>query len=210
MVPFEVGTGFLLASVALALAPGPDNLFVLTLSALHGRRAGLFVVLGLCTGLLLHIGAVALGLAAIIQTSPATFLLLKFIGAAYLLWLAWGAFRAGTAKVDRGEMEPLTPLQLYPRGIVMNVTNPKVGVFFLAFLPQFVDSARGPVALQIVVLGLLFIVATLVVFGAVAVGAGSLSAWFHRSPSVEIGLNRLAALIFVALALRLTLTPVVA
>lgn len=206
MIPFDVGAGFFLASVALALAPGPDNLFVLTMSALHGRRAGLLVVAGLCTGLLVHVSAVALGLAAVVMASPAALLAIKLAGAAYLIWLAWGAFRTGAAEDGAPLVPSLSAGQLYIRGIVMNVTNPKVGIFFLAFLPQFVAEARGPIASQVVVLGLLFILSTVLVFGAVASGAGSLSDWFRRTPRVGIWLNRAAGIVFVALALRLVLT----
>ena len=205
MIPVEVATAFFAASVALALAPGPDNLFVLTLSALHGRVAGWIVVLGLCTGLLVHISAVALGLAALVLASPTAFLVIKFVGAGYLLWLAWGAFRAGAAGAGDSKVEQLPAGALYLRGIVMNVTNPKVGLFFLAFLPQFVDAGRGPVALQVGQLGLLFILATALIFGAIAWGAGALSDWFGRSPVVEVWLNRVAGVVFVALAVRLAL-----
>ena len=136
----EVLVVFFTASVLLGLAPGPDNIFVLTQSALHGRFAGFVVVLGLCTGLMVHTVAVAVGVAAVFQTSALAFTVLKAVGAAYLLYLAWQAFRAGTATLKgRGNGETGL-LRLYGRGIVMNVTNPKVAIFFLAFLP----SVRGP------------------------------------------------------------------
>lgn len=193
------------ASLLLALTPGPDNLFVLTQAAVHGRAAGLLVTLGLCTGLFAHTAAVALGVAALLAASPVAFTVLKTVGAAYLLWLAWGAFRAGASTVAGDGSRALRPGQLYRRGIVMNVTNPKVSLFFLAFLPQFADPEHGPVAPQLVVFGGAFLVATLLVFGGVAVAAGMLGDWLRQRPGAQRALNRLAGLVFVALAARLVL-----
>ncbi|ROR32573.1 LysE family translocator [Inmirania thermothiophila] len=193
---------FFAASVLLALAPGPDNLFVLAQSAQHGARAGLLVTLGLCTGLLVHTGAVALGLAALLAASTAAFTALKLAGAAYLLWLAWQAWHAAHPAATPALAGPRRRA-LYLRGIVMNVTNPKVTLFFLAFLPQFADPARGPVAPQVLALGALFILATILVFGAVALLAGGIGAWLRRTPRAGLALNRLSALLFAGLALRL-------
>ncbi|MEK9723270.1 MAG: LysE family translocator [Rhodospirillaceae bacterium] len=206
MIPAPETLGlFFLAAVALALAPGPDNIFVLTQSALHGRRAGLFVTLGLCAGLLVHTAAVALGVAAVLAASPTAFLTLKLVGAGYLLYLAWMAFRAGATALD-GEAPPLTSSALFRRGIVMNVTNPKVAIFFLAFLPQFADTALGPVGVQIIVFGALFIAATLLIFGGVAWGAGFLGDFLRASPCVQRIMNAVAGVVFVGLAVRLIAT----
>ena len=196
---------FTSASLLLAVAPGPDNIFVLTQSMVRGWRVGLIVTLGLCTGLSVHTTAVALGVAALFQTSALAFNLLKFAGAAYLAYLAWGAFRAGAASLDNAGGEPLGPGRAYLRGIVMNVTNPKVSIFFLAFLPQFADPARGPLPVQIGVLGLIFIAATVLVFGSFSLLAGVIGNWFRRSPRAQRLLNRAAGLIFLALALKLAL-----
>ncbi|MAE66757.1 MAG: threonine transporter RhtB [Phycisphaeraceae bacterium] len=198
---------FLAASILLALAPGPDNIFVLTQSALHGRNAGLVVTLGLCTGLLAHSAAVALGIAAIVQASVIAFTTIKYVGAAYLLYLAWQAIRARATEPSAESGSNAGAEGLYWRGIIMNVTNPKVSIFFLAFLPQFVDPARGYVIVQILLLGGLFIVATVVVFGSVALLAGSISDWFTRSERVQVILNRIAAVVFIGLALKLVTSP---
>jgi threonine/homoserine/homoserine lactone efflux protein len=206
MIPFEILALFFAASVALALAPGPDNIFVLTQSALHGRLAGVLVTLGLCTGLLVHTTAVALGVAAIFRTSALAFNLLKGVGAAYLLYLAWQAFRAGGADVSSQADVSLSGGKLYARGIVMNVTNPKVAIFFLAFLPQFADPSRGALALQMLMLGAVFMLATLIVFGAIAWAAGYLGDWLKRSRRAQVAMNRIAATVFVGLALRLALS----
>lgn len=205
MLDGQVIAVFFIASLMLGLAPGPDNLFVLTQSALQGRAAGLLVTAGLCTGLLVHTTAVAVGVAALVQSSLFAFNLLKFIGAAYLLYLAWQAFCAASERAQRTGGGELRPARLYVRGIIMNVTNPKVSIFFLAFLPQFVDPGNGPVVAQIIQLGALFIAATILVFGAVSLLAGSLGRWLHRSDAARKFLNRLAGCIFLGLAVRLAL-----
>lgn len=203
MIPADALAAFFAASLALGIAPGPDNLFVLTQATLHGARAGLIVMLGLCTGLLFHTAAVTLGLAALIQASSVAFAALKSAGAAYLLWLAWQAWRADGATMAQAP-RALSAGQCYRRGIAMNAANPKVSLFFLAFLPQFADPARGPLAPQLVVLGGVFIIATLLVFGAIALAGARLGKWLARIPGTQTWLNRFAAAILVGLAARLT------
>jgi threonine/homoserine/homoserine lactone efflux protein len=203
MIPFEVIITFFAASVLLALAPGPDNIFVLTQSALHGRTAGIVVTFGLCTGLIVHTLAVALGVAVIFQASAVAFTALKLFGAGYLLYLAWQLFRASATKIEAARNNRLSYKQLYSRGIIMNVTNPKVSIFFLAFLPQFADPARGPIALQMILFGLMFMLATVLVFGSIAMLAGSLGEWLNRSARVQKTMNWLTGSVFVGLALKL-------
>ena len=203
----ETLLAFFGVSVLLALTPGPDNIFVLVQSAQRGWRAGMAVVLGLCAGLLVQTAAVALGLAAVFAASKLAFTLLKGCGAAYLAWLAWQAWRApavavGTGVPDTGAVVPGT-LRMVGRGMVMNLTNPKVLVFFLAFLPQFADPARGSVALQLMVLGLVFLLATGLVFGAIAYFSGGFGRLLQRSARAQTLLNRAAGLVFLGLALRL-------
>jgi len=203
MIGVEAAVPFFFASILLGLAPGPDNIFVLTQSSIYGRKAGLFVVFGLCTGLIVHTTAVALGIAAVLQTSAYAFTVLKLAGALYLLWLAWQAFRATSSHLVIKQENRRTLGQLYRRGIFMNVTNPKVSIFFLAFLPQFVDPEKGSVALQIVLLGGLFIVATLLVFGSISFVAGSLGERMGQSQRAQKILNRIAGTVFLLLAARL-------
>ena len=205
MIPIETLMAFFLASVLLALSPGPDNIFVLTQSALSGKLAGLAVTIGLCTGLIVHTLAVSLGVAVIFQTSAMAFTALKIFGAAYLLYLAWQAFRAAATQITPGQTSGRDYLKLYRRGIVMNITNPKASVFFLAFLPQFADPARGSLTLQLLCFGGIFIVATVLIFGAVAILAGSIRQWLFRSDKTQLVLNRIAGTIFVALALNLVI-----
>ncbi|MEN1728289.1 MAG: LysE family translocator [Pseudomonadota bacterium] len=206
MIPLETVAIFIGASVALAFAPGPDNIFVLTQSAMHGRKAGLLVTVGLCTGLLVHTAAVALGVAAIFQTSTLAFNVLKGIGALYLLYLAFQAFRASAAELEGGEQPALSSRALYGRGIIMNITNPKVAIFFLAFLPQFADPDLGSITIQMLMLGALFIIATLLVFGGIALFAGLLGDWLKGSAKAQIIMNRMAGTVFVALAIRLAVS----
>ena len=206
LVPADVLLLFISASIALALAPGPDNLFVLSQSALYGSRSGLLVTLGLCTGLLLHIAAATLGVAAIFQTSPLAFNLLKAVGAAYLVFLAVQAFKASAAGLEVRPHSGLDGRELYLRGIIMNVTNPKVALFFLAFLPQFTDGTRGSVARQMSLLGSFFMASTFLVFGAVACFAGYLGDRLQRSSAMQKALNRVAGSIILALAVRLLMT----
>jgi threonine/homoserine/homoserine lactone efflux protein len=194
---------FFASSLMLGLAPGPDNLFVMAQSAQHGRKAGLLVTLGLCTGLLVHTSAVAFGLAAVFRASEPAFTVLKFAGAAYLLYLAWQAFRATASDAGAALVGSIHVPRLYLRGIVMNVTNPKVSIFFLAFLPQFTDPSKGAIAPQVLLLGGIFILATILVFGAISFLAGTLGERFRRSAAAQKLLNRAAGTLFAGLALRL-------
>ncbi|WP_374657604.1 LysE family translocator [Phenylobacterium sp.] len=199
----EMLIAFVGASLVLAFIPGPDNIFVLTQAAMRGWKVGVSVTLGLCTGLLVHTALVAFGLAVIFQKSALAFTLLKFAGAAYLLYLAWGAFRAGPASIEGEALKPQPFWRLYLRGIVMNVTNPKVAIFFLAFLPQFITPAAGPFAPQVAVLGVVFIACSLFAFSLISVMAGVISARLMRSEKAQITMNRVASLIFVGLAAKL-------
>jgi threonine/homoserine/homoserine lactone efflux protein len=206
MLPIETSATFFLASFLLALAPGPDNIFVLTQSALRGRLAGLAVTLGLCTGLIVHTAAVTFGVAVIFQTSTVAFNVLKSLGACYLLYLAWKAFQASATSLAVGECSDLSSVKLYQRGILMNISNPKVSIFFLAFLPQFADPARGLLTLQMIFLGGIFIIATILVFGGIALLAGTLGEWLSCSLKTRQIMNRMAGGIFIGLALRLLTT----
>ncbi len=196
---------FFSTSVLLALSPGPDNLFVMTQAAQQGRKAGLLVTFGLCTGLLFHTAAVTFGLAALFKASAVAFTVLKFAGAGYLLYLAWQSFRAGAETGPTAAADRLNSAALYRRGIIMNITNPKVSIFFLAFLPQFADPAKGNLSLQFMLLGGLFIVSTIIVFGAISYLAGAFGDRFRQSAFAQRLLNRAAAGIFAGLAIKLAL-----
>jgi len=175
-------------------------------SALYGRKSGVFITLGLCTGLLVHTTAVALGVAAIFMVSLTTFTVLKLAGAAYLLYRAWSAFRATAASLDDDSQVLPGMSALYRRGIIMNLTNPKIAIFFLAFLPQFTNPNEGNMTGQLLLLGLVFILVALAIFISIASMAGFIATWLRGSARAQLILNRLAGLIFVGLALRLATT----
>lgn len=203
MPDLQTLASFFGVSIILGLSPGPDNLFVLLHAAVNGRKAGMLVVLGLCSGILLHTAAVTLGLAALFATSASAFAALKLLGAGYLVFLAWQSLRA-PAQADFGHASKgLNARQSYLRGILMNVSNPKVALFFLAFLPQFVDPGRGRVWLQTLCLGGVFIAATLLVFGTIAYFSATIGQRLRRSIRLQRTLHWGAALVFVVLAVRL-------
>lgn len=203
MIPLDVILVFVGVAIALAVVPGPDNIFVLTQSALNGRVAGLTITLGLASGLLVHTTAAAFGVAVLFQTSQTAFAVLKFAGAGYLLFLAWKAFSAGRASLEAEAQPPASTRALYLRGLIMNIANPKVTIFILAFLPQFIALERGSVIAQFYMLGGLMFLATLGVFGAIAFAAGTLGDWMKKSPAVQMWLNRMSGVVFVALAAKL-------
>ena len=205
MLPLDTVALFSLSAIALALVPGPDNIFVLTQSMTRGAKAGIAVTLGLMTGLVVHTTAVALGVAAIFQTSQLAFDILKYLGAAYLLYLAYLSFRDSSNLTLHAERNRLTFARLYRRGIFMNITNPKVSLFFLALLPQFADASRGSVTVQIFLLGGLFILSAFTVFSSISLLAAKISAWFVHTPKANAWLNRVAGGIFVVLASKLAL-----
>ncbi|WP_461537606.1 LysE family translocator [Spongorhabdus nitratireducens] len=203
MLSTETIITFLTTATLLSFIPGPDNIFVLMQSATMGRRSGIFVTLGLCTGLIVHTLAVAMGVAVIFQVSIVAFTALKVVGAAYLLYLAWGAFKASSTQLAEGSKKSVSNFALYKRGIIMNITNPKVAIFFMAFLPQFTDPAAGSVSVQMIMLGGLFIVAALASFSLIAVLSGSLKQLLTSSRRSQEMLNKVAGCVFIGLAAKL-------
>ena len=206
MLELQTIVMFVGASTLLALAPGPDILFVLTQSMSKGSRSGIVIALGLCSGLVFHTTAVALGIAVIFQTSLLAFTILKFVGAGYLLYLAYKAFKDARKSKLESDKSQLSLITLYKRGIFMNMTNPKVSIFFLAFLPQFTDPKVGNVTVQIFVLGALFMLSALVVFTLISLLAGRVGAWFSQTHNGEQILNRVAGTVFAGLAIKLALS----
>ncbi|MEJ2407001.1 MAG: LysE family translocator [Candidatus Thiodiazotropha sp.] len=204
MIPMELLLPYIAASTLLCLAPGPDNLFVLTHSARYGYRGGWQVILGLCTGLLVHTSLVAWGLAALLYAYPIALHLIQWAGALYLLVLAWQALFGDHSESPNQALET-RGIMLYRRGIIMNLSNPKISLFFLAFLPQFVANSSLPVAWQLMFLGGVFILITLLTFGSIAYLAGILGQWLNRSPGIRLWLDRISGLVFVAIALNLLL-----
>jgi threonine/homoserine/homoserine lactone efflux protein len=197
---------FTATSMLLAVAPGPDIIFVLTQSISNGRIAGIIITTGLCSGLIFHTAIVAFGISVILMTSPIAFNIIKHIGVAYMLYLAWNSFRASVSNINTDNKSGLSNGKLYRRGIIMNVSNPKVSIFFMAFLPQFTNPAKGSVTIQLISLGLIFIAATFIVFGAVSQMSGIIGGWIAKSEKGQLYLNRIAGSVFIALAVKLILT----
>ena len=192
---------FITASIVLSLVPGPDNLFVMSNSALKGWRIGLYTTLGLCTGLIGHTILVAIGVSVIFQTSAIAFNGLKIVGAFYLVYLAWLSIQNKELNLG-GASKNSSNRSYYFTGVVMNLTNPKVAIFFLVFLPQFVNSSSN-VTSQIFLLGLLFIFSALFVFTSIAYLSSFLEGVLKKSKTINKNLNLLAALIYIALAVNL-------
>ncbi|MCW8885578.1 MAG: LysE family translocator [Motiliproteus sp.] len=203
MIDANILAGFIVTCVLLDLAPGPDNLYVLAQSISSGFKAGFAVILGLCTGLVVHTFAVVVGIAALVQSSLLAFTVLKYLGAAYLIYLAWQAFRSGKQQISTGPGNGQPLFALYRRGILMSISNPKLLVFFLAFLPQFANPEQGSVALQLATLGGIFIVLALMVFSAISLLADRLGRYLGDSPQMMAWLNRVTGVVFVGLAFRL-------
>lgn len=196
---------FMLATLALNLTPGPDMLYVLGRSVGQGRRAGVVSALGIGAGILVHMAAVALGLSALLREVPAAYEAIRYAGAAYLLYLGVRTWmERGTVGHERGEA-PVPLWAVFRQGVVTNVLNPKVALFFLAFLPQFVDPARGEVGRQIVVLGLAFDLSGTAVNIAVALAAGWIGDRLRRSAKWARAQRAITGGVFVALAVRLAL-----
>ncbi|MDL2251728.1 LysE family translocator [Odoribacter sp. OttesenSCG-928-J03] len=188
--------GFLSAAVLLTLMPGPDILFVITQSITRGKKAGIVFALGLCTGLLVHIAAISLGISVLIKESPTAFFALKILGAAYLIYLGVKAFIARhqasfELSDQKGESQ-----KLYRKGILMNILNPKVILFFLAFLPQFVNTDSGNNVLQMCILGMIFILQAFVIFTLAALGASQIAGRLMENPKTALGVNVIVSIIY--------------
>ena len=193
---------FLVAAFALNIVPGPDMLYVIGRSVGQGRKAGIVSSLGVFIGCWVHILAAAFGIAALLRSSPVAFNLVRYAGAAYLIYLGIKMLAQKTDLASqRLEAESLGAI--FRQGAVTNVLNPKVAIFFLAFLPQFVDARRGNVVLQILLLGLIFNVGGTLVNLAVAYAGGTLGELLRRNQSIARLQRRFTGLIFVGLGLRL-------
>lgn len=193
---------FLIAAVLLTLAPGPDIIFVATKSLAQGARAGISVASGLCSGVFVHTALAAFGVSLIFSRSPLAFNLLKIAGTLYLLWLAFQAFRHRNDAVAQGsDAAPRSRFgELYRTGILMNVLNPKVALFFLALLPQFVAANAPRPWLEMLILGGIFSVQAFVVFTLVSLCAGTFFSTLNRRPGISKALNILTALVLLAIA----------
>lgn len=196
--------GFLSAALLITVSPGPDNLMVLSVGMSRGRRQGMVFGLGCALGCLSHTLLAAFGVGALIKASPLAFGGLKLLGGAYLIWLGIGALRSrGGARVDGAGLPDESLGRLFGKGLFANMINPKVVLFFLSFLPQFVVAERGDAAWQTAQLGVLFTFQAVVLFGLLGYFSGAVGAWINRTPSAAKWMDRVAGAIFVGLGLRL-------
>ena len=197
---------FALASFLLIVVPGPAVLYVVTRSIAQGRRAGLVSMLGVEAGGLVHVAAAAVGLSAIIASSATAFTVVKLAGAAYLISIGVRRLVAREEALPAATVAGRSAKRLFAQGVVVNVLNPKTAVFFLAFLPQFVDPARGTVTLQFLVLGLTFVAVAMISDGAYALAAGTAGDWLRGSERVRRWLGRFSGAVFVGLGVTAALT----
>jgi threonine/homoserine/homoserine lactone efflux protein len=197
---------FLGVSWALIIAPGPDMIYVITRGIAHGRRAGVLSAVGVVCGILVHTSAAALGLTLILQTSALAFLLVKYIGATYLIYLGIKTWWDKSI-LDLQTPSPLVNSRaLFWQGVLSNVLNPKIAIFFLAFLPQFVDKSSSQVTWQMVFLGLTFACFGLCFLLVVGYSSGTIGRWLTHRPQYTRSLQRFAGSILVGLGIRLVFT----
>lgn len=195
---------FLFAAVLITATPGPDNLMVLGMGMSKGRARGIVFGLGCALGCLSHTLLAVVGVSALIAASPLAFTALKWVGGAYLIWLGVQALRSSGSGRVAAEGVPEQPLRtLFLKGMFANAVNPKVVLFFLSFLPQFVVPAQGQVGLQLGLLGLVFTAQAAVLFGLLGYFAGSIGAWLNRRPRAGLWLDRIAGAVFVGLGLKM-------
>jgi threonine/homoserine/homoserine lactone efflux protein len=193
-----------MATFALAISPGPDNIFVLIQSMTNGKKYGLATVAGLMTGCLVHTTLLAFGVSAIIKGNPDIFNAIKIFGALYLLFLAVSVYRgSATISIKTNQKQTKSLSALFRKGFIMNVLNPKVTIFFLAFFPGFLFSDSMSTILQFYVLGGLFIAVSTVVFGGIAILSGGISDYLNENKQTGILFNWLQIIVFVGIALYL-------
>ncbi len=206
MLALDQTLAFLAAAVVLTLTPGPDNLMVLSTGLARGRRAGMAFGLGCGLGCLSHTLLAVLGVSALLAASPLAFGVLRLLGGAYLVWMGVQAWRhAGRVTLGAGSSSTASLGQLFGKGLLANAINPKVVLFFLAFLPQFVRPAQGAISTQLGLLGLVFTAQAALLFGLLGYFSGHVGAWLARRPEVGPWLDRLAGTLFIGLGLRLAL-----
>ncbi|MDO6743977.1 LysE family translocator [Tenacibaculum soleae] len=202
----EILISFVLATATLAFSPGPDNIFVLTQSIVHGKKYGLATVIGLMTGCIIHTTLVAFGVSEVIKQNPNLFFIIKVFGALYLLYIAYQVYKSD-AKIafSTENIVKKSTFELFKKGFWMNVLNPKVTIFFLAFFPQFLFSKTISTVVQFYVLGGLFIITSFLIFSTIAVLAGSISASIKKNTQIGVFLKWAQIVVFIAIAVLILL-----
>jgi threonine/homoserine/homoserine lactone efflux protein len=197
---------FVVAALVLLLTPGPAVLYIVTRSVEQGRVAGLVSALGVQAGTLVHVAAAALGLSALLVSSALAFNVVKYLGALYLIYLGARKLLGWDQAAEGRVLAPHTLRRLFSQGIIVNVLNPKAALFFLAFLPQFVDVSKGAVGFQILVLGLIFMTLGVVSDGLYALAAGTAGAWLKREARLLRAERYVSGSVFVGLGVTAALT----
>ena len=197
----EILISFIIAVSILAISPGPDNIFVLMQSVVHGKKYGLATITGLMTGCIVHTTFVAVGISAIIKENNTIFLVIKILGAVYLLYLAYKVITGGSEiSTSTKKIDKKTPFQLFKIGFIMNVLNPKVTLFFLALFPGFLFSEILPISLQFYTLGALFILVSFVIFSLIAILGGTISEKIKTSKNIGVWLQWMQVFVFIGIA----------
>jgi len=198
----ETLLSFALATSILAISPGPDNIFVLTQSFVNGRKFGLSAVFGLISGCLVHTTLLAFGVSAIIKESANLFFIIKLFGSIYLVYLAFQVFKSDSSIIlSENNIEKKTTRQLFKQGFIMNVLNPKVSIFFLAFFPGFLFSDSISTVIQFYVLGIIFMLVSLIIFSAIAILSGVISEKIKENKSIGLYLKWTQIVVFVLIAI---------
>jgi threonine/homoserine/homoserine lactone efflux protein len=206
MIPFNELMLFAGAALLMVLTPGPNMIYLISRSISQGHKAGVISLLGLIAGFLVHMFAAAIGLTALFLTVPLAYEVLKWAGALYLLWLAWLAIRPGAKSPFEAKDLPIdSTSKLFLMGFLTNVLNPKVAVFYLAILPQFISSEYGAVFFQSIVLGLTQIVMSFSVNLIIVFSAAGIASWFSHNPTWLAVQRYFMGFVLGALALRLAL-----
>jgi len=192
---------FLIASIALTISPGPDILYVLTQSISNGKKYGIATAAGLVSGILVHTTLIALGISAVLKQSELIFTFIKIVGACYLLWIAFQVYKAPASITFSNENRPRKSVgSLFKQGFVMNVLNPKVTLFFLAFFPGFINESLGNVTQQIYLLGFLFMLQAFLIFSFVSIVADQLTVFIRTNQKFALFLKWLQIVVFVGIA----------
>ncbi|MGF1731598.1 LysE family translocator [Photobacterium kasasachensis] len=196
---------FFSTALALNIAPGPDLFYILTKTIASGKKVGIASALGVCTGALFHVFAAAVGLSAVLASSALAFTVVKYIGAGYLIYLAWQSFSSSGSLLNIDAKHGLkeTPMAAFKQGVLVDILNPKVAIFFMAFLPQFVREGHGSVTFQLMYLGLLVIAVAIIVEVIYVLAASMLTHKLRSNQRFSQWLDRFVGTVFVVLGIKL-------